>query len=163
MIPRPSSRWSRLVHLSRLVRLALVAVLAVPALGACVAPALDSGAFQQNAVAALGSALSEARTAALAVQARLDDRVTNPYVDTVVTESESALGPIEDSFGNVDPPTRADDALRVRVTTMLSDTADALSSARIAVRREDRPGMRASVRELTRLGDELEKAQKVLS
>jgi hypothetical protein len=138
-------------------------LLALFAVTGCVAPSFDSGAFRQNAVAALGSALSEARTAALAMQARLDERVTNAYVDTVVTEDESAMGPIEDSFGSVDPPTRVDDALRDRVSKMLSDTADALSAARIAVRRDDRAGMRTTIRELTRLGNELDKAQQVLS
>lgn len=46
---------------------------------------------------------------------------------------------------------------------MLSDTADALSAARIAVRRDDRAGMRTTIRELTRLGNELDKPQQVLS
>jgi hypothetical protein len=147
----------------RLAHAVLVTLMALVAVSGCVAPTTDSGAYRQNAAAAIRSALGEARTGALAVQARLDAKVTNAYVDTVVTQSESALGPIEDSFGSVDPPSRRDDDLRDHVGTMLSDTADALSTARIAVRREDRAGMRASVRELARLGDQLDQAQQALS
>ncbi|WP_325003882.1 hypothetical protein [Intrasporangium sp.] len=131
-------------------------------LAGCVAPAFDSGAFQANARAAAGSARSEVRTVALALRARLEDRVTQAYVNTVVTESESALGPIEDSFGVVDPPSRRDDALRERVVTLLQDAATALTTARIAVRRQDDARLRSSVGELARLGDSLDQLEQDL-
>lgn len=142
---------------------AVVALSAVAALGGCVAPALDSGAFTANGAAALDSALSETRTSALAVQSRLDGRVTHQMADVVVTGSEEALGPIEASFGNVDAPARPDDALRAKVVGLLGESADALTAARIAVRREDRPAMANAVEELNRLSDELESAGEALS
>jgi hypothetical protein len=122
----------------------------------CVAPSTDSGAFRANAVAALASAVGEARTAALALDARADDQATNPYTDTVVTDSESALGPIQDSFGNVDPPEPKDDALRDSVVEVLGDTADACAKARIAVRRDDPASMRSAAGELRELADRME-------
>ncbi len=125
-------------------------------LAGCVAPAVNSGAFTENATAALSSTVGVARTASLAVHARLEDRVTKPYTDTVVTESESALGPIQASFGNVDPPTPQDDPLRDRVMSLLGDTADALADARIAVRRQDSAQMRESARTLDQLADQME-------
>ena len=128
----------------------------------CVAPAFDSGAFTHNAIEALDSAQSQTRTAYLAVQAKLDDKLTQPYVDNVVTESEDAMGPIEDSFGNVDPPTAADGKLRDDVGQLLSDAADVLSTARIAVREHDEPGMRQSVKDLGSLADQLEKKSQAL-
>jgi hypothetical protein len=82
--------------------------------------------------------------------------VTNPYADTVVTDSESALGPIEDSFGTVDPPQRADDRLRDEVTTVLGDAADACAAARIAVRRDDKDAMRSAAEDLREVADRME-------
>jgi aromatic ring-cleaving dioxygenase len=66
-----------------------------------VAPSTDSGAFTANGSAALGSALSETRTSALALRARLGERVTQQLADVVVTGNEEAMGPIVDSFAVV--------------------------------------------------------------
>lgn len=132
-------------------------------LGGCVAPAFDSGAFHRNAIQALDSAVSETRAAALAVKQQLAGRVARPYADTVVTDSEDALGPVEDSFGTVDPPTPADEKLRDDVGGLLSDAADALSTARIALRRGDTTGMTKSLADLTSLADRMEKASEELS
>ena len=137
---------------------ALVAVL----LGGCVAPAFDDGAFRDNAKAALGSALSEARTAVIALDARLADKVTSAFADTVVTGDERAIGPIQDSFGSPDPSSRAVDPLRKKVLDLLASTADELSLARIAVRRDDPAGMRKARDRLDRLGNTLQRAQDAL-
>ena len=145
-------------RLARLGKVVTVALLVVP-LGACVAPSADSGSFEANAEAALSSAVSEARTAALVLQARLDGNVTNHYADTVVTDGEMALGPIEDSFGDVDPPDPRDDDLRDQVMSMLGDTSDAFAAARIAVRRDDAGQMRATASELAELADQMESAK----
>jgi len=125
------------------------------AVGGCVAPALDSGAFTHNAIEALGAASSEARTGALALQGKLGNRLTQPYVDTVVTASEKSLGPIQDSFGSVDAPSSSDDALRDEVTSLLAEAQDALTAARIAVRRHDEGAMRDSLVKLGALADRL--------
>jgi len=125
-------------------------------LSGCVAPALDSGAYQRNAIRALDSAVSDARTGAIAVENLLEERLTRTYADTVVTESEDAMGPVEDSFGSVDPPSAADVRLRDEVGGLLSDTGDALADARIALRRDDRRGMRTSMAQLRALADRME-------
>ena len=131
--------------------------------GGCVAPAFDSGAFTHNAIEALDSAQSESTTAALALRARLDDKLPQPYVDNVVTDSEQAIGPIQDSFGSVDPPIRADNQLRDAVSRLLGDTADALAAARIAVRQHDESGMRQSATDLEKLAQQLEQKSQALS
>jgi hypothetical protein len=136
----------------------MAALLTALALGGCVTPAPDHGAYLENARGALESAVSETATAALAVRARLDDRSTNPYADTVVTDAEKALGPIEASFGGVDPPTRTDDQLRDSTMKHLGAAADALAAARVAVRRDDPAAMRAAVDELDAVTDELDGA-----
>lgn len=154
MTPRPGGPD---VGTSSLARRAAPAVLAVGLLGACVAPAFDSGAYQHNALEALDSGVSETRTAALGVENLLGHRLPEPYADTVVTDSEQAIGPVQDSFGSVDPPTRADERLRDEVTGLLSDADDALAQARIALRKDDEPGMRQSVRALRAVADRMER------
>ena len=141
----------------------LASVLAALLLSGCVAPAFDSGAFRRNAIQALDSAVSGARTAAIALEEHLGERVMRPYADTVVTESEDAIGPVEDSFGNVDPPTQADVQLRDEVGGLLSDTADVLADARIALRAGDREGMARSAVDLRTVADAMEQKSEGLS
>jgi hypothetical protein len=137
-------------------------VIGLLALSGCVLPARDSGAFEANAEAALGSAVSEARTGSLVLQARLDGRVTNAYADTVITSSESAIGPIEASFGDVDPPVAGQDRLRTDVMELLGDTSDAFATARLAVRRDDVAQMRSAATELTELAHRMDEAREGL-
>lgn len=149
--------------LTRSVRQLGLAVALTGALSACVAPALDSGAFQRNAIHSLDSAVSDTRTSALALQNYLAARVPRPYADTVVTESEDAIGPVEDSFGAVDPPSPSDERLRDEVGALLSDAGDELAAARIALRRNDRAEMRQSVEALRHLAERMEQRSEGLS
>jgi len=153
--PRSRGAWPRAT--------ALAAALATASLTACVAPALDSGAFQRNAIEALDSAVSDTRTGAVAVEGLLEGRLTRPFADTVVTQSEDAIGPVEDSFGSVDPPGSRDVRLRKDVGDLLSDAGDALADARIALRHGDRTGMAQSVIRLRVLADRLEARAERLS
>ena len=146
----------------RLCRAAVSAIGALVLCCACVAPATDSGAYRRNAINALDSAVSETRTAALAVQTHLEGRAAAPFTDTVVTASEEGLGPIEDSFGAVDPLTADDENLRQSVMSLLSDASDHLSAARIALRSDDTPAMRESIADLRHTADEMEEASQKL-
>lgn len=141
----------------RLARCAVV-VVAVTALGGCVVPARDQAAYRTDAQQALQSATSETRTAELALQHWLAGDVTEAYADTVVTDSEKALGPIQTSFGGVDPPDRRADPLREDVTGQLSDAESALADARIALRRGDQPAVRQLLTELAKVSAQLEKS-----
>jgi hypothetical protein len=138
-------------------------IAATALLGACIAPAFDSGAFERNAIHALDSAVSDTRTAALALEQDLSDRLVRPYADTVVTQSEDDIGPVQDSFGSVDPPTKADEKLRDHVGGLLSDAGDALAAARIALRNDDRAGMARSVRNLRSVAADMERTSERLS
>lgn len=142
----------------RAVRATFVTLAGLALLAGCVTPAPDHGAFLENARGALESAVSETATARLAVQARLDDRATNAYADGVVTDSEKAMGPIEASFGGVDPPSPADDALRTSTLEHLGTATDALATARLAVRRDDPTSLRGAATALDHAKDELEQA-----
>lgn len=127
---------------------ALSAVVLSVVLSGCVTPALDSGAFRQNARAAVGSGLSETATATLTVEMILRDRVTSVVADTSLSTCEDAIGPIEDSFGKVQPPHGRDDSLRTDVLDTLGDADDAIADARIAARRDDTSGLRQALTDL---------------
>ena len=137
----------------------LLAISVTLVLGGCIAPALDRGAFEQNAKSALESAVSETSTAQIAVDVLLSGNATNAYADTVVTDSENAMGGIETSFGVVDPPSPAQDALRDQVLTLLGDADDALANARIAVRRGDVSSLNDARKELEDASAPLEAAR----
>jgi hypothetical protein len=143
-------------------RVPWVAGCALVLLSGCIAPALDQGAFVQNAKSALESASSETSTARLALDGLLSGKATNAYADTVVTDSENAMGGVETSFGVVDPPSRGQDQLRDQVTALLGDADDALAHARIALRRNDRSALRGALRELDASTSQLEHARAAL-
>jgi hypothetical protein len=137
----------------------LLAITLTLVLGGCIAPALDRGAFEQNAKSALESAVSETSTAQIAVDVLLSGNATNAYADTVVTDSENAMGGIETSFGVVDPPAPTEDGLRDQVLALLGDADDALAHARIAIRRGDVSSLRAARKELEDASAHLESAR----
>ena len=129
---------------------ALAAGLLTVALSGCVTPALDSGAFRQNARAAVGSGLSETATATLTVD------------DTSLSTCEDAIGPIEDSFGKVQPPHGGDDSLRTDVLDTLGDADDAIADARIAARRDDASGLRQALTDLRSVTTDFEQLEQDL-
>ncbi|HEX6055044.1 MAG TPA: hypothetical protein VFY98_04465, partial [Intrasporangium sp.] len=82
--------------------------------------------------------------------------------DTVVTEAEEAIGPVEASFGSVDPPDPTLDQLRRAVLDQLGDTGDLLADARIAVRRGDSDAMATLAGELRRTADAMDQDAEAL-
>ena len=141
---------------------ALAAGLLTVALSGCVTPALDSGAFRQNARAAVGSGLPETATATLTVEMVLRDRVTSAVADTSLSTCEDAIGPIEDSFGKVQPPHGGDDSLRTDVLDTLGDADDAIADARIAARRDDASGLRQALTDLRSVTTDFEQLEQDL-
>jgi hypothetical protein len=139
------------------VRAAFAAALLVTSLSGCVSSAFNSGAYHEDAKAALGSAISETRSASLAADALVHHKVSNAYGDVMISDSEDALGPIQASFGTVDPPIRAQDELRTNVLELLGQAEDTLAEARIAVRRGDLKGVAESRDSLSAIADKLEK------
>lgn len=128
-------------------------------MSACVGPARNSDNYHGDASAAVKSGLSEALTARLIIDQFLDQHATGEYSDVVLTDSETALGPIQDSFGSRQPDSPSDDDVRDKVLSMLGDEQDALAHARIAVRRSDRPGLRQADSDLADAIAQLNKAQ----
>jgi hypothetical protein len=145
--------------MTRPVARGAVAFTLVVALAGCVGPARNSDNYHGDASAAVKSGLSEALTAHLVIGQWLDSHATGEYADVVLTDSETALGPIQDSFGSRQPDSPSDDDLRDTVLQILGDEQDALAHARIAVRRSDVAGLRRADTEITDAIDNLTKAQ----
>jgi len=138
------------------------AALTVVLLGGCVAPPLDSSAFTGDAVASLEAVTSSTRTAELALTHWLDGDLPSPYADVVVTDSETAIGPVSSVFGGVDPPDPGADALRETVLGLLDDAGSAAADGRIALRRGDRAGVRKAAHDLASVSEEMERLGEAL-
>jgi hypothetical protein len=131
-------------------------------LSGCVTPATGSDSYHDKAVTSVRAATSEVQTARLVLQLLSKHRIMSPYADETLTSSETALGSISDAFGSVQPPT-GDDALRDRVSTLLSDAEDAVAHARIAARRSDPVGAGDAADELRSVARHLARADRRLS
>lgn len=145
------------------VRAALTGGAAVLLLVAgCATPAWNSGAYVENGKGALDSAISATASAQLVVQQRLAGDAPRPYADVVVTDGESAIAPIESSFGGVDPPSPSDDPLRDAVLQAVGAAGDALSQARIAVRRDDHDALQQAADDLRAAQQQLQSLRESL-
>jgi hypothetical protein len=137
---------------------ALTAVLSAALLtGGCVVPAWNDAAYRDDALKAAQSASGETETARITVRGWLDGRVQDPYADVVVTDAESAMDPIQASFGGVDPPSPSANQLRDTITQALGDAQDAVAAARIALRRGDRAKVAKAASDLEKVGTRLQR------
>lgn len=142
-----------------MTRLLAALAAAVVLLAGCVTPAIDSGAFRQNAVGALESGLAETNTAVLVVEQVRADQITDPLADIALSQTEDAMGPIQDSFGKVQPPDPRLDSLRTDVLTALGDAESAIADARIAARRGNPAGLRQALAALEAAVKDIEALQ----
>ena len=138
----------------RLTTVLLLALLAVVMSG-CVTPARDNPQYRAKALATVQAASSEVATAQLATGQLLRNRSFGTYADEVVTGDEDALGSISNAFTAVQPPSHAADAIQDAVSGVLSDAEDAVTQARVAIRRSDRAGMASALRSLGSVADDL--------
>ncbi|MFC7386428.1 hypothetical protein [Sphaerisporangium rhizosphaerae] len=144
-VPRPGRR-----RLARaLPQAALLAVLAT----ACVSPAWDDHDYGLKAGATAQAAASSVELVRLAV--RDHDRLTTPYLKTVLTEASGDLGSVNDQFGGVQPPSDAADRLRTRVTDLTSQAEEEVQGLLIEVRRDGLRDPRGADRRLGELAGRL--------
>jgi hypothetical protein len=138
-------------------------VVAVAALLAgCVSPARDDPSYRGKATSALQAAASDVATGLLVVQQDRQKKVLTTYADETVSASETSIGSISQSFGSVQPPDQGSDGIRDAVTGVISKAQDALSHARIAVRRSNPKALAASEAELRDVAKALDTAEQDL-
>jgi hypothetical protein len=94
------------------------------------------GAWIDQAHTSLEEVSSGIATAQLLLRLIEDDKVLGKYQRVVALDSENAAGKVASHFSG-EQPEPADQATYTRVTTVLSDASDLLSTVRIAVVRGD--------------------------
>jgi hypothetical protein len=133
-------------------------VVAVLALSGCVGPAGTTQIYEGKAVRTANDSLSALRTALLTVQTGERGRLTQAYLETVLSKAEDAFSSIQHTFDSIQPPdTARADQLRDGLDKLLSDGADGLAQLRILARRQDTARLDAEARTLVATADELDK------
>jgi hypothetical protein len=135
----------------------LVTAAALSLVTGCVAPAPTTADFESKAAMPAEAAVSELRTALLAEDACARSRLTVAYLETVLVDSEEALGSVQHTFDSVQPPdTAAADDLRSTLDPLLEDAASGLTDLRIAARRDDTGQLESIAGDLSGVADQLE-------
>jgi hypothetical protein len=110
---------------------AAIAALAL-VLSACAPGTPDADSWRTDARRALADAFSAVSAAELALQQRLDGRMFDPYLQTVVVDAEGAVAKAADTIGGKQPP-RSEREHYDAVTLQLDEAAGLASTVRIAV------------------------------
>jgi cytochrome c556 len=143
------------------IRVAVAAVLALAALAGCATPEGDPSVYREEALSTLKAAHSAVESAHIALGARLDDKLFGRSTDDVVSSAEESLSGTAGTFVGLQPPQGAD-KVRDASTKLLSDAQDAVEQARIAVRRDDRDGMRQAYDAVGKSAQALDRAEEQL-
>ena len=106
-----------------------------------------------------GAAASEVSTVRLTTQLLLRDRLQRNYGDVTISASEDALSSVAQTFSVVQPPDKTSDQVRTEMEQLLGDASDAVATARIANRRDDKTAMTQALVDLNRSAKDLMAAE----
>ena len=112
-----------------------IAILLLSASG-CVAPAFDADYYDEQALQSVLASESELQTTRIVLELTTADRILGTTADEIVSASETAMASVVSSFRTVQPPVSAE-GVQERTMRFLSASEDAITQARIAVRRSD--------------------------
>jgi hypothetical protein len=133
--------------------LALVGAIML-AFSACVSPAINADGYRGKVTQSAKKMVGLIGVARLAVQLDLDHKMLRTVTDNVVTDAENDAASVVTSLGSVQPPDAASVKLRKQAGDVLQNASGQLADLRIALRRNDTPGMRVALDELDKsLGD----------
>ena len=125
----------------------MVAVLV--AVSGCRPSAPDAKGWQSSAEQAVSDMVSEVATSWLTVRQTLQHRFVGRYQVVTLTYAEEAARTAADSVSSLQPPPSARPGYD-QLTAVLTDAADAISRARVAVTDRDAQTARKSASALTR-------------
>ncbi|MFC0531953.1 hypothetical protein [Phytohabitans kaempferiae] len=125
----------------------LLAVLALvwAAISGCTGPVVTEAGYREKVASTARQLSSAIASADLAVRLRLDGKAIFAFTDATVSQAESDAESATTALFSRQPPNREAIALYQRVRQPFQDAVDALRAVRIAVRREDRAGMRTGL------------------
>jgi hypothetical protein len=115
-------------------------------------------AWVDQAHTSLDEVSSDVATVQLLLRLLQSDRVPGKYQQVVALDSESAAGKVADHLGD-EQPASVDQATYTRVTGVLSDAGDLLSTVRIAVVRRHSAQYPALDRALAKMQQRISSAQ----
>jgi hypothetical protein len=110
-------------------------VLAMVLVSGCVPASPDEDTYRGKASVTVGGARSEVGTAQKTLDALRHDRTFRPTAVVALRDSRSSLGTNASAFHEVNPPQSLDGLYR-RIDRALSDAADAVQQAVLAVHRQ---------------------------
>jgi hypothetical protein len=125
-------------------------------LAGCVSPAWDDHDYGLKAGATAQAAASSLELVRLAVRGQ--EKVTTPYLKTLLTQAAEDLGSVDAQFGGVQPPSDTADGLRTQVTDLTSQAEEQVQSLLIEVRRD---GLRDPAGADRELGDLAAKLRRI--
>lgn len=125
-------------------------------LPACVAPARSAADYENKAVDTADAVLSSVQTGSLVVDL-VPEHVFPPFVSVALSDAERAATSARSTFLSIQPPDPGSDAIREQLSVLLGRAEDALSTARIAARRQDVEALRGSAGDLSSAADSLER------
>jgi hypothetical protein len=118
-------------------------------LSGCVGPARTTNTYEGKAVRSANDSLSALQTALLCVRTSEQGRLTQPYLETVLSKSEDSFSSVQTTFDSIQPPNTARaDRLRDTLDQLLSDGSDGMAQLRILARRQDSARLGAEVHKL---------------
>jgi len=128
-------------------------------LSACVSPAINADGYRGKVMQSAKKMSGLIGAARLAVQLDFDHKMLRTVTDNVVTEAENDAGSVVTALDSVQPPDAASVQLRDHADEILQDASSQLADLRIALRRNDKPGMRAAMDDLGKTLVEVQRLQ----
>ncbi|HYU04199.1 MAG TPA: hypothetical protein VEL02_10200 [Jatrophihabitantaceae bacterium] len=117
-------------------------------LSACVSPAINADGYRGKVMQSAKKMSGLIGAARLAAQLDLDHKMLRTVTDNVVTDAENDAGSVVTALDSVQPPDAVSVKLRDHADEILQDASSQLADLRIALRRNDEPGMRAAMDDL---------------
>jgi hypothetical protein len=101
------------------------------------------------------SVLSSVETARLAARAGSEGNAFGPYVSVVLSEADQGIGHAQGVFESIQPPDSHADAVRRRLSRLVSRASDHVSRLRISARRGELDTLERRAKPLRRVAQQL--------
>jgi hypothetical protein len=129
-------------------------------LAACVGSSRSDADYTSKAGATIAQVRSSVETVAVAVHVMRSDGAFDPYLSRLIGQAEEDASAAVDSFDVVQPPSPTADRLRADLHGATDGAVDALTAARVAIRRGDDAAVIALAGDLQQAADRLDAFEK---
>ncbi|MFB9629821.1 hypothetical protein [Nonomuraea helvata] len=123
----------------------------------CSSPAWNDRDYELKAASSAETVGSTVEVVRLAVGG--DGRLTRPYLKVLLTNAAEQVQGVNDQFGGVQPPTERAEQLGEQLLKVTEQAEKVVSGLLVEVRRDRVKDPSSAVRELTQLGESLQRFQ----